>query len=193
MKRKKNGESGLLSLEASIVLTIFIFLMLFMYSFFVVFEARNEMAHLVLSTANSLALDTYASDKMDNSNTAAKVIYSIYSITVNDDNQFTDTRKWYQTTEVDGAVVQNTAFAEVVEDRFIAYLTDGDEKKAEEILDKLNIVNGREGLDFSGSYVSGNNLYVTVSYTIEYEFNLFGLGTLKMEQSACSKLWKQGD
>ena len=35
---RRSSEKGLLSLEASIAVTIFIFLMLFMYSFFVVFE-----------------------------------------------------------------------------------------------------------------------------------------------------------
>ena len=84
MKKWKNKELGLLSLEASISLTIFIFLMLFMYSFFVVFEARNEMAHLVLSTANSMALDTYSSNTFEKSNSVAKFIYDIYDTVAND-------------------------------------------------------------------------------------------------------------
>lgn len=192
MKKWKNKELGLLSLEASISLTIFIFLMLFMYSFFVVFEARNEMAHLVLSTANSMALDTYSSNTFEKSNSVAKFIYDIYDTVANDNSAFTDTREWYVTSEVEGTTVQNKDFLDVVEQRFLAYLTDGNLEKADEILKYYHVVGGKEGLDFTGSYVSGDNLYVRVTYTIEYEFNMFGLGTLKMEQSACSKLWKQG-
>lgn len=193
MKKKKHGESGLLSLEASIAVTIFIFLMLFMYSFFVVFEARNEMAHVLLSTSNSLALDAYANDTLGNSDVISDLLYSLYGNVVDDDNQFTDTRQWYDSAGSDETSVPTGVFAEVVEERFIAYLTNGDPTQAEAVLDGYHIVGGRDGLDFTGSYVSGNNLYIKVSYTIEYEFNMFGLGTLEMEQSACSKLWKQGE
>lgn len=72
MKPKKETgflscEQGLLSLEASIVVTIFIFLVLFLQSFFVIFEARNEMAHVTLATCNSLALDVYENEQLTHS------------------------------------------------------------------------------------------------------------------------------
>lgn len=194
MKKKTGKESGLLSLEASIALTIFIFLMLFMYSFFVVFEARNEIAHVTLSTANSLALDAFENTTVGQSGNISQIIYNIYGSATNGDTQFTDYRTWYDdatVTDDEGNTSLSANFSEVIKDRFLAYLTDGDLSQADALLERLHIVGGVEGLDFSGSYIDEEDrLYVCVRYTLKYEFNMFGLETLNMEQSACSKLWK---
>lgn len=193
MKRRRCGEKGLLSLEACIAVTIFIFLMLFMYSFFVVFEARNEMAHVLLSTANSMALDSYENSKLGDSDTAGQLFYNIYGQITNTNNSFTDYRQWHKgSTETDenGNITLSTEFSDVLKNRFLSYLTGGDISRAEEILKRFHIEHGVAGLDFSGSYVADGKLFLSVSYTLEYEFNMFGLGILEMEQSACSKIWE---
>lgn len=201
MEKRNRTESGLLSLEASIALTIFIFLMLFVYSFFAVFEARNDIAHVVLSTANSLALDAFENTTVGESGNISQVIYNIYGSKTNENSPFTDYRQWYDVVEVEEgedeaktkekAKKQKTLFDEVIKDRFLAYLTDGDVAQADAIMKRYHVVGGKDGLDFSGSYVDEKNrLHVVVRYTLEYEFNMFGLGTIDMEQSACSKLWK---
>lgn len=95
MNRQKD-EKGLLSLEACIVVTLFIFLMLWLYSFFIVFEARNEIAHVVLSTCNSLALDTYENNKQENTTSLFSYLY--YSASNDfwgtDSNPFANTSDW---------------------------------------------------------------------------------------------------
>lgn len=248
MRKKFACESGVLSLEASIVLPIFLFLMLFMYSLLIVFEARNDIAHVVLSTANSLALEAYEGSELGESGNITQWIYEDFG---NDDSEFTDHRKWYVTEENtggsnssesdgenaggssgggfrDGAFgdgdgsnssesggedaggssgggfrgdafggggggsrVGDSLLTEAIKDRFLAYLTDGNIGQAERILKRYHISGGVNGLDFSGSYLDGDDLHVVISYTLEYEFNAFGLGTVKMSQSACSKLWKE--
>lgn len=175
------NTKGVLSLEASIALTFFIFLMLFMYSFFVVFEARNQIAHVLLTTTDSLALDAFVNETPGES-TIQELLYGLYGKNAESNGVFTDYTKWY---DGDEQQLQNT-----IDARFAAYLADGDTTEANRILESLNIVGGFDGLDFSGSHVDGDDLYVVVRYTLEYEFNLFGLGTIEMEQSACSKLWK---
>lgn len=216
MKRVKS-EKGLLSLEASICLTIFIFLMLYLYSFFVVFEARNEMAHVLLATNNSMTLDIYENDKMGNSGKISAILYEIYgNINPNEDG-FVSTEQWNQilSSDVDG-VWNGTIYVEqthadsdvteeddygkqaqissvltnVIKERFVAYLAGGDLGEANRILEKYHIVGGIDGLDFSGTHIKSGKLYLSIRYTIEYEFNMFGLGELEMEQSCCSKLWK---
>lgn len=186
---EKKRESGLLSLEASISVTIFIFLMLFMYSFFVVFEVRNEMAHVTLSTTNSLALDAYANKELGDSDTVANLIYNFYGRKKQGDSDFTDYRQWYDAAS-DAELPPEGAFAEAVKTRFLAYLTNGESESAEEMLERYHIEGGVDGLDFTGSHISGEDLFVTVKYTLKYEFNVFGLGTIDMSHSACSKLWK---
>ena len=214
--RKLKNENGLLSLEASIVVTIFIFLMLYMYSFFVVFEARNEMAHVLLASTNSLSLDTYQTEKIENSGTMSQMVSGIFDVVANEDNPFISHEKWYMmkdsqvnvtewngTIYVDGtdssnleaddygnAATTSGLLGNAIKERFIAYLGAGDEDVAKAKLERYHIVGGINGLDFSGSKISSGKLYVVVRYTIEYEFNMFGLGTLDMQQSACSRLWK---
>lgn len=238
MMKKEKSEKGLLSLEASIVVTIFLFLMLFLYSFFIVFEARNEMAHVLLASTNSMALDPYGNEKLTNSGTLAgplsDLLRSIYGLVISPDKGFVSFEMWNQIengtidpTEWNGTIVvsdsggsgvspggssgggfrgsgvgenevdiygnrsaSSSLLARVIKERMIAYLADGDEAEADKILKRYHIVNGLDGLDFSGSMISSGNLYVKVRYTLEYEFDFWNLGTIEMEQSACSKLWK---
>lgn len=211
---KTGKESGLLSLEASITLTIFIFMMLFLYSFFVVFEARNEMAHVTLSVADSLSLDGIYNSKNIDSETVAKLLTQIFGKKANDMAYFTDNRAWYDddsATKNDAALkasgTQTTGksgpgsgggsrsssdslFEEVIRKRYIAYLAGGDRDMAEKVLKRLHIKGGVNGLDFSGSYVVGGELHLKVKYELEYEFKVFGIGVGKFEHSVCSKLWK---
>ena len=180
MKRIWKKESGLLSLEASIAVTIFIFLMLFMYSFFVVFEARNELSHALLSTADSLSLDAFSSKKLYDENSLQGVIYGVYGKFAETDGTFTETDKWYENED---------AVEDVVRARFLAYLSGGDMTVADRMMDELNIVGGFDGLDFSQSKVEGGDLKLVLIYKLQYEFQVFNLGTLEMQQTVCSKLW----
>lgn len=183
----KKGERGLLSLEACISVTIFIFFMLFLYSFFVVFEARNMMAHTVLATTKSLSLDSYWSSKMrdtGNLTSFAGFLSKLYN-----DPGFTAKEAWDELGEGE------TLDTNIVKERFIAYLsgeeTDaGATPEADKLLKRYHVVNGVNGLDFSQSTVESGCVKVVVTYELEYEFDVFGLDTLKMQQSACSKIWK---
>lgn len=193
MSRFRKKEQGLLSLEACIAVTIFIFMMLFLYSFFVVFEVRNEMGHVTLSTANSMAFDPYENSTLGASDTVGQVFYNIYGQVTNSNNDFTDFRQWYDNsteTDADGNVTISAEFADVIKTRFIAYLTSGNPDKADEILSRYHVVNGVDGLDFSDSHISDGKLYLSVKYEIEYEFNVFNFVNNKFEHTSCSKLWK---
>ena len=193
MKEKKNKESGLLSLEACIAVTLFIFLMLFMYSFFVFFEARNMMAHVMLSTSNSMALDAFENSKLGGEDTLASVFRQLYGSATNDWNGFTDHRQWFvdsAVTDDEGNTTQSAEFSDVIRTRFLSYLSNGDEDEANRILNGYHIKNGITGLDFSKSYIESDNLYLIANYTLEYEFQVFGFDSVQLEQKVCSKLWK---
>lgn len=151
------------------------------------------MGHVTLATANSMSLDAYENDTLGESDTIGQIFYNVYGQATNSQNDFTDFRKWYDdstVTDENGNVTLSAEFAGVVKARFIAYLTSGDADKAEEILKRYHVVNGVDGLDFSGSHISDGKLYLSVKYEIEYEFNVFNLGSNKFEHKACSKLWK---
>lgn len=191
MGKLHDREGGLLSLEASIAVTIFIFLMLFMYSFFVVFEARNTIGHAVLATANSLSLDAYINSEYGEADTIIKPIFNaMYGSAGSGSSGFVNSQPWYNSsTQGDGSL--SADFESAIQTRFYAYLGGGSDAEAGEVLRRYHIQNGKEGLDFSNSYVDADgNLHLSVQYTIKYEFQVFNLDALNMEQKACSKLWK---
>lgn len=191
MMRKYKSQRGSMSLEASIAVTMFIFFMLFLYSFFVVFEARNEMAHVLLATTNSMSLDPLQTEKLDGTDDLSSIIYKVYSYISHEDNGFIDDTSWANgDVKASDISLEAIWFKHLIKERFVAYLAGGDEEEANAILERYHIEGGLDGLDFSGSYIDSGNLYISVKYTIEYEFNMFNLGKLDMEQSACSKLWK---
>lgn len=213
--KKIKSEKGLLSLEASIALTIFIFMMLFLYSFFVVFEARNEIAHVLLATTKSMSIDTYANKKFGGSGNWSELLYQIYNITKTDNKGFVSSDMWHDGERLgidkvtwDGNIyvpstsenvlepdeygnisATSTLLESTIRERFIAYLAGGDKEEANNILDKYHIVDGLDGLDFSGSCIKSGKLYIKVRYKLEYEFNMFGFSMIEFEQSACSKMW----
>lgn len=173
--------SGLLSLEASIALTIFLFLMLFLYSFLAVFEARNQIGHVLLTTSDSLALDAFSTETLKDDSSLQGVLYGLYGRMVDSNGSFTDHSAWYKEEDISDAV----------EARFLAYLSGGDRAEADKILRGLNVVGGVDGLDFSHCKVSKGDLYLEVRYQLQYEFQVFGLGKLSFSQSCCSKLWNK--
>lgn len=145
-----------------------------------VFEARNEVAHTLLTTSDSLALDGFANESVKDSS-AQGLLYKLYGKMADSNGTYIETDKWYD----DEKQVQQT-----VKTRFLAYLSGGDETEADRILEELNIVGGFDGLDFSKCKVDGDDIYLEVSYTLQYEFQVFGLDELEFRHSCTSKLWK---
>lgn len=189
-------EKGAVSLEACIVVPLFIFLMLFLYSFFVVFEARNEMGHVLLATTNSMAFDVYADKNLGQSGDISQLLYLLYKRSGDHSDGFSCEELWFKTTQdkdEDGNVSINATFENAIRARFVAYLTDGGTTQdADAILKKYHIVGGLDGVDFSGSTVEGSDLKIKINYEIEYEFQVFGLQPIVLEQSACSRIWNDG-
>ena len=159
-----------------------------------VFEARNEIGHVVLATTNSLAFDTYADKNLGESGDLSQIFCGLYNILEDDSDGFSSKKLWYQKTQdedSEGNTSINATFKDAIEARFVAYLTDGGTTEdAEAILERYHVVGGLEGLDFSESSVEDGDLTVKVKYKIEYEFRVFGMKPLELEQSACSKLWE---
>lgn len=226
---KQNTEKGAITLEASVAVTLFIFLMLFLYSLFIVFETRNELAHVVLATADSLALDTYEIDKLENSGTLADFFTSLYNTHFRDDSGFTSDEVWNQIakgTESQDPTVRDddqeneetyvgwdksiyvegstsgtsqgktsSVLGGVIKERFVAYLADGDENKADELLTKrYHVHDGLNGISFAESHIKSGKIYIVIHYKLDLEYSGLLIGRsekefVEFEQSACSKLW----
>lgn len=62
--KKRKSEDGTISLEACIVVPIFIFLILFIYGFIVMFMGQQMISHSMLQSAESLSIDSYGTEKI---------------------------------------------------------------------------------------------------------------------------------
>lgn len=196
MKRK--NESGSIALEASIVLTLFIFFIVAIYSFFAVFEARGKISSNLLQTAQSLSLDPYATDKIyvdfdDKDNDSLLTFLTSFGLksTVSDDRFVTTDEEWYAA----GNAKDNKELEKAIKNRFVAYLTsDGSEDEAEALLRKYKITDGIDGLDFEESTVDSDGLLtITLKYKLKYLFDVptINLPPLEFKQSVAVQLWKK--
>ena len=77
--RSLKKERGVISLEASIVLPLFIFLLLFFYGFIVSFSGQQAICHSIVQSADSLSLDTYALERINSDNKGEELITNLYS------------------------------------------------------------------------------------------------------------------
>ncbi len=183
------NQQGVITLEACVSVLSFLVLMLLLSSLFVMFMAQNVTAHVALQTSESLSIDVYATECLMKeegkigslSANLGQFITRLFGSSSSNPYFVSDDR-WYNG---DSDKIANT-----VKTRFVGYLAGGDEEEADEMLTRMNVVNGLDGLDFSGSYVANNTLYIVLKYQLEYDFNIWDLGTVDVEQKTCSRLWK---
>lgn len=184
------SESGNVTLEACISLLTFLILMLFLSSLFILFMAQNMTAHAILQTAQSLALDSYTIDALSLGDGKSEDLGELLATGVSRIYGSSDSNPYFVTDNLwyngDSAAVS----AEVRE-RFVGYLSGGDETKADDLLRSMNVVNGLAGLDFSQSAVSDGMLTAVVTYELEYDFDIWGVDNIAVEQKSCAQLWKK--
>ena len=207
----KKDERGVITLEACITVFAFLILMLLLSSLFVMFMAQNAMAHAKLQTAESLSLDVYRTETIGLLDGKISPIGSYVSQFVfgwfgkpEDNPNFITDDCWYTDQdkvahrnrqikngfEEEPEEYQTDELTQTVKTRFLGYLCGGDEKEADEMLLRLNVKDGLSGLDFSGSYIKDDVLYVVVKYELESDFKIWDLNDIPVEQTANSKLWK---
>lgn len=180
---KKENQEGIITLEACISVLSFLMLMLLLAGLFRMFMAQNLLAHAALETAESLALDAYSANKIGGGNweSIGDLINNLFESANNDDFSTYDT--WYDDSP-------DASVGNAVQTRLTAYLSGGDRTEADELLKRLNVKDGIEGIDLSESHVENGVLYVVLKYQLEYDFKIGNLGEVKVSQTACSKIWK---
>lgn len=189
MKIKK--EKGTITLEACVTLIMFTFLMLFWSGLMIIYTAQGDMSHTLLETAESMSLDPYAIERLNTtganieSELGTYISQLVTEIFGNNSSNpyFATDKKWYKSTD-------SSSLSDVAKKRFIGYFSNGDENKAEDILKYFNVVNGLSGLDFSESKVENGDLYLTIKYELEYEYNVYSLLKIPVKQTIKVKLFK---
>ncbi|MGN0352879.1 MAG: hypothetical protein ACI4ES_14605 [Roseburia sp.] len=194
MEEIKMKNQGSITIEACIAVTLFMFFVLYIYSFFIVFEAQGKISSTLIRTTESLSLDSYAIEQLaldDGLETNVhNWIVELGINATNDNPEFVSTQKWYKSNE-DGS--KNDNLDNVIKERFCAYLTqEGTEEAANNLLETLCVDGGLSGMDFSESQVDASgNIVVVVNYELNYIFDypLFNIEPLSLKQSFKSHMW----
>lgn len=186
--KQQEMERGSLTLETAIVLPIFIFLMLFVYSLFGIVSAHNQISHALIQSAKSLSLDPLLYEKTDMARDSATKFWGglddmgLDFMRLGNDPYYMSQNDWYN----------RTGDAEtVVKKRFIGYFSGGSEEAAEEKLKMLRVVNGLSGMDFD-VHVNGNKLTIRISCSLKMLFDFWDEAAMPLEQSVTVTLWKNG-
>lgn len=174
---KRNNESGILSLEAAMLMPLFIMLMLFIYGFMIFFAGSQLMSHAALQTAQSLSLDSYSNEKIASAGHDA-----LLEFTVNGRNLFSNGFAadvgWYK---------EPTKVKKAVENRFKAYLLNGDNADKNGLLKFIGIENGE--IDYSGCNVDNGVLTIKIKYKQSFMFNVFDLMNFDRTITVKAKMW----
>ena len=177
---KVKSSEGSITLEACIVVPIFIMVMLVVNGVSVMFMGQQIMSHTLLQSTKSLALDPYSSQRVaaDAEDDLADMFVDIFSIGHGD---YISTEKWYED--------HPDNIEDLVGERFTAYLR-ASHSDADNLLERVGIEGGIAGLDFSESKFESGILTVRVTYTQNYLFNAGGLTSFHRTLCAQVKLFE---
>ena len=191
MFRFKKNEHGVVSLEACIVLPIFIFVLMFFYGLMVFFSGHQLLSHSLIQSAESLSLDPYATERLniswDEKEGGKDLVQAMYADAfTSQDPYFSSNEKWY--------AENSDLLIPTVRKRFLGYLVGSGtssevEKAADEKLKTIGVQNGLSGLDFSETKVEDGVLTITIKYRQEFVFNFQGLAAFDRQQTITITLW----
>lgn len=212
-KKKHDSESGMMAIEAGIGMLLFMIMMLTLYTIIPMFMAQSMIGHALQESCQSIAIETYGTSILNDGkasfadlsqglvqlfcdNKSAKQV-SVYDN--EPDRSYKDDSRWF---DPNGAlVVDDAVVIEIARDRFATYFAGGTEA-ADEMLRNLGIAEGLDGIDFTGTCLTGSDLTICISYDISLlirpESNRIGgsvktvtdqFGIFSTKQSVCSRIW----
>lgn len=180
-----NSKKGSLTIEASIALTAFMFIVVTILSFSTVYKAQSIVSHATLQTSQSLAVESYYRETISKSGSAdllSKLIKFAGFLGLDGGSEIDD---GYASLGDEG-----TDFYKIVKNTF-AYSVAEDITSADQLLKNVGIENGLDGIDFTYSSVSSGDIIINAQYEVKLPFSFFGERTVTLSKSAKTKAFKK--
>lgn len=172
----KKKEQGILTIEASIVLTLFLLFVLFLFSFARMYRAQNMISHATMQSADALALESYIREVAhdEDANEIVKLGNQLSGLTSLSEESFTSLRA--------------ADIPKLAKEKFAVAISSSD-ANADAILKKLGVKGGLSGVDFSVSKMdlNTNDVIVYANYTLELQFPVFGFSEINVTKAARAK------
>ncbi len=172
----KKREQGILTVEASIVLTLMLFFILFLFSFGRVYRAQNLVSHASLQSADAIALESYLRETALRSD-AEKISYLASYIT--------------ESTAISADGLESLRSAnlpKIAKEKFISAIASS-EAEADKKLKSMGVKDGLAGIDFSECKMDlgSDDVIVAITYTLEMQFPVFGFDDITVTKVAKAK------
>lgn len=172
----KKREQGILNVEASIVLTLMLLFILFLFSFGRVYRAQNLVSHATLQSADAVAMESYFRETALQSD-VSEVVHLASHIT--------------ESSAISAESLESLRSAnlpKIARQKFITAIASS-EAKADEKLKSMGVKNGLAGVDFSECKMdlANDDVIIAVRYTVEMQFPVFGFNEITVTKSAKAK------
>ena len=192
-----DGQDGAIAIEACISLTLFLIIMISLYSVIRLFTVQSMISHAAQEACQSIALENY-SQTLFKTGTLQQIPSSVFDWISGGHREGFSTSadfSWGEmlsplTPEESEKKQLNTNMSNAKQ-RFAAYLGGGIEK-SDELLKNYGVVDGLNGISFAGTDKSGTDMTIKVSYKIRLLFyiEMFRFGEFESTQTVCCRLWK---
>ncbi len=172
----KKRERGILTVEASLVLTLMLLSILLLFSFGRIYRAQNLVSHAALQSADAVAMESYLRETALQAD-ASEVVYLASQIT--------------DSTSISAESLESLRSAnlpKIAREKFVAAIANS-EAKADEKLKSMGVKNGLAGVDFSESKIdlANDDVIVAIKYTVEVQFPVFGFNEITVTKAAKAK------
>lgn len=164
---KMKSEKGILTVEATLILTTLIFFITFILSFGRVYMAQYYVTHSMIQTSRALAYKSYKYNTYDGS-----VIGWVNDVLVCQDDLLIS-RKW-----------EKGEYEAALKDTYKIVISNG-----ENHLKSYGLEKGLGSITFEEVKKDGNDLVIKMSYKVRLPFGFFGHEYATLHQDIKTGLW----
>lgn len=171
-------ESGILTIEATVSMTAFIFFLLFFMNFGKVYMAQNMIAYGTYEAAKAISLDHYVAEAEGNTQ-IGELVSSFQELAAG-------------ITDLDNGeifLLQGGSIDALAREDFIRAIAAGGEPEADRVLKAVGIENGVSGIDFTCDLANGN-ISIDAECRVKLLFPFLGVDSVEIKHHAGSRLWQ---
>lgn len=184
MRKRLKSERGVLSLEATLVVTLLSFVIMIIMNIGHVYQAQNRVYHGMIQAAKTIGVESF--EVNETSGTATEEALSQILLLFEN----LGLKKASQKDRFHHAIKNNSNAGEAARIAFVNSVSIG-ETQANTSLKAYGIDGGAAGMDFQDSEFKDGDIKVVVTYKINLILPVFGVESVTLKQSTLAKMWGQ--
>lgn len=181
MIEKIKRESGVLSIEATLVVSFLAFVIMLIMNIGYVYQAQNRIYHGMIQTAKTIGTSSFEVSGVDTTATQ-DVLGQIELLFEN--------LGWKRASQKDNfkRAIENKNAPQAVKIAFANSVSTG-ETEADITMKAYGVDGGLHGIDFGKSKFENGDIKVVAKYKINLILPVFGVDSVTLKQSTLAKMW----